>query len=317
MNRNRRGCARGAIASHAERTQASRVLPGGGTAARAYGELGVRRSGFQALVVGVVCDSRPRSRANRRPSRNTSRSCIRTIESSSRSRFRRCWQSIADSTSRSGSYVPTDRFVTSGASACRRADSGMVQRFVGTGIDVTEQEGLTRALRKSEEELRQMLDLAPQLSVYWARGASAFMRTELALDYYGVTLDEWRQGGFGPEVHPDDYDRVKALVDRSLSRPRRVRIGNAAAEGGRNLSLVSGSVQPASRRPGTADSVVSRLYRYRRSQAGRGAAAAGKRGAARRSRQGVDVRRDCRRLAGADRRRCRACPRSPAAIRRS
>ncbi len=30
--------------------------------------------------------------------------------------------------------------------------------FLGTGMDVTEQEELTKALRKSEEELRQMLD---------------------------------------------------------------------------------------------------------------------------------------------------------------
>ncbi len=37
------------------------------------------------------------------------------------------------------------------------------QGFVGTGMDVTEQEQLTKALRKSEEELRQVLDLTPQL----------------------------------------------------------------------------------------------------------------------------------------------------------
>src|SRR5258707_738339 len=35
--------------------------------------------------------------------------------------------------------------------------------FVGTGIDVTEQEELTAALRKSETEIRQILDLAPQI----------------------------------------------------------------------------------------------------------------------------------------------------------
>src|SRR6267154_4076856 len=38
-----------------------------------------------------------------------------------------------------------------------------VQGFVGTGMDVTEQEQLTKALRKSEEELRQVLDFTPQL----------------------------------------------------------------------------------------------------------------------------------------------------------
>jgi hypothetical protein len=37
------------------------------------------------------------------------------------------------------------------------------QGFVGTGIDVTEKDQLTRALRESEEELREILDLTPQL----------------------------------------------------------------------------------------------------------------------------------------------------------
>jgi len=42
-------------------------------------------------------------------------------------------------------------------------NSGVVQRFVGTGIDVTEHEVLTSALRNSEMELLQTLDLAPQM----------------------------------------------------------------------------------------------------------------------------------------------------------
>src|SRR3989442_7900445 len=41
----------------------------------------------------------------------------------------------------------------------------------------------------------------------------------VALAYYGVTLEEWRQRSFGPEVHPDDFDRVKAVVDRSVASP--------------------------------------------------------------------------------------------------
>ena len=42
----------------------------------------------------------------------------------------------------------------------------MVQGFVGTGMDVTDEEELTKALRKSEGELRQVLDRAPQLEVF-------------------------------------------------------------------------------------------------------------------------------------------------------
>jgi formate hydrogenlyase transcriptional activator len=91
--------------------------------------------------------------------------------------------------------------------------------FVGTGIDVTEQEELTAALRKSETELRQILDLAPQIIGVLGPKRERLYANRVALAYYGVTLDEWRQRSFGPEVHPDDFDRVKALVDRSVANP--------------------------------------------------------------------------------------------------
>jgi PAS domain S-box-containing protein len=91
--------------------------------------------------------------------------------------------------------------------------------FVGTGIDVTEQEELTKALRKSGEELRQMLDLAPQIIGVLGPRRERLYANRVALAYYGVTPEEWRQRSFGTEVHPDDLDRVKALVDRSVAHP--------------------------------------------------------------------------------------------------
>ena len=84
---------------------------------------------------------------------------------------------------------------------------------------VTEQENLTRALRESEEELRQILDLAPQIIGVLGPRRERLYANRVALTYYGVTLEEWRQRSFGPEVHPDDFDRVKALVDRSVANP--------------------------------------------------------------------------------------------------
>ena len=56
---------------------------------------------------------------------------------------------------------------------------GEGEGFVGTGIDVTEQEQLTAALRKSELELRQILDLAPQIIGVLGPGANGYMRTAL------------------------------------------------------------------------------------------------------------------------------------------
>ena len=70
---------------------------------------------------------------------------------------------------------------------------GSLQGFVGTGIDVTESEELTKALRESEQELRQMLDLAPQLIAVYGPDFQRLYANRVALDYVGLTLDEWRQ----------------------------------------------------------------------------------------------------------------------------
>src|SRR6267378_4089715 len=67
-----------------------------------------------------------------------------------------------------------------------------VQGFVGTGMDVTEEAELTKALRKSEGELRQVLDFAPQLIGVLGPQLEKLYANQVALAYYGVSLDEWR-----------------------------------------------------------------------------------------------------------------------------
>jgi PAS domain S-box-containing protein len=96
--------------------------------------------------------------------------------------------------------------------------AGVFQGFVGTGIDVTEQEELTKALRKSEAELRQTLDFAPQLiAVSDGSRRERLYANRTALAYIGFSLDEWRQRSMGSDVHPDDAERLKAAAERSLS----------------------------------------------------------------------------------------------------
>ena len=94
---------------------------------------------------------------------------------------------------------------------------GTFHGFVGTGIDVTEGEELTRALRESEQELREILDLVPQLVGVLGPQAERLYANRVTLSYFGVTLDEWRQRDRRSEVHPDDAGRFKAAVDRSVS----------------------------------------------------------------------------------------------------
>src|SRR5689334_945588 len=93
-----------------------------------------------------------------------------------------------------------------------RANDGTILYWVGINFDIEDR-------KRAEIELRQSLDLAPQMIGVLGPGRERLYANRVALAYYGVTLEEWRQRSFGPEVHPDDFDRVKALVDRSVATP--------------------------------------------------------------------------------------------------
>jgi PAS domain S-box-containing protein len=88
--------------------------------------------------------------------------------------------------------------------------------LVGTGIDVTEQEELTRALRKSEEALRLVVNgIGALVTTYTADGELEFVNQQV-VDFFGMTLDElkdWRNNGM---VHPDELGRVVESWTHSL-----------------------------------------------------------------------------------------------------
>jgi PAS domain S-box-containing protein len=91
------------------------------------------------------------------------------------------------------------------------------QGFVGTGIDVTEQEQLTEELRRSELELRQILDLAPQLIAVFGPRRERLYLNRMSLDYFGFNLDEWRVAPPGPDIHPDDTELLRSQWGRAIS----------------------------------------------------------------------------------------------------
>jgi PAS domain S-box-containing protein len=96
--------------------------------------------------------------------------------------------------------------------------AGDFRGFVGTGMDVTEQQNLIEALRKSEEELRQMLDFAPQLIGVYGPNRERLYANRVTLDYTGLNIDEWRQTeARGAFVHPDDRERELAYFTRARS----------------------------------------------------------------------------------------------------
>jgi PAS domain-containing protein len=110
-------------------------------------------------------------------------------------------------------------------------------------MDVTVQEQLIEAFQKSEAELRQMLDLTPQLvSVNEAPSQTRLYANRGLLDYLGTTLDEWRQGSAGSDAHPDELKRLNAYIRNSKSAgsvfETEIRIRKADGKEGRYRTVV-------------------------------------------------------------------------------
>jgi PAS domain S-box-containing protein len=96
-------------------------------------------------------------------------------------------------------------------------ESGDIREFVGTVIDITERKTAENKIREQEMELRQILDLAPQLVAVYGPNRERLYANRTALDYLGISLDEWRHKSFAASAHPDDSERLKTYTDCALS----------------------------------------------------------------------------------------------------
>ncbi|HWO32116.1 MAG TPA: PAS domain-containing protein, partial [Candidatus Acidoferrum sp.] len=95
--------------------------------------------------------------------------------------------------------------------------SGDLVELVGTLIDVTERKQAEDKIREQEAEFRQIVDLVPQLVAVYGPNRERFYANRTALEYLGISLDEWRQETFAHSTHPDDLERLKTSADRVFS----------------------------------------------------------------------------------------------------
>jgi PAS domain S-box-containing protein len=110
-----------------------------------------------------------------------------------------------------------------------RDEHGKIVKWYGSSIDIEERKRAEEKIRLQEMELRQVLDLPPQhVAVLGADGSRIYLN-QAGLDYFGLTLDEWRPDELPPAagwlingfplkmVHPDDRERVMSEVKSKLS----------------------------------------------------------------------------------------------------
>jgi len=94
-------------------------------------------------------------------------------------------------------------------------DSPGTIEFVGAVTDITQRKTSEEKIRAQEMELRQMLDFTPQLIAVYGPDFERLHANRMALDYAGLTLEQWRQTpARSAFVHPDDRPLEHAHTDR-------------------------------------------------------------------------------------------------------
>jgi len=89
-----------------------------------------------------------------------------------------------------------------------RDTEGKVLKFVGTTTGIDDQKRAEEKIRQSEKEARQLLDLSPLHIAEFGPHETPLYLNLAALDYLGITLEEWQDAGLQQMLHPQDAEIV-------------------------------------------------------------------------------------------------------------
>ena len=88
--------------------------------------------------------------------------------------------------------------------------------FVGAVMDITAARQAEEQIRQSEKEARQLLDMSPlHISELGPDGARLYAN-RASLDYYGITLEDWRDADLQQLLHPQDSEIMTKDLPKKL-----------------------------------------------------------------------------------------------------
>ena len=90
-----------------------------------------------------------------------------------------------------------------------RNEAGEIVKWYGSAIEIEERKIAEEKIREQETELRQILDLTPQHIGVFGPDGSRLYANHTALEYFGITLEQWREPGRVHRitlVHPEDRE---------------------------------------------------------------------------------------------------------------
>jgi len=104
-----------------------------------------------------------------------------------------------------------------------RDETGLIVKWYGSSLEIEDQKWAEKELHRSEDdlrererELRQVLDFAPQhIGVFGPDGSPVFAN-HLALEYFGITIDEWKGHSRIDFIHPDDREHYVNEAEKRL-----------------------------------------------------------------------------------------------------
>ena len=95
-------------------------------------------------------------------------------------------------------------------------ERGNIVKWFGSSIDIEDRKRAEEKVRERETELRQILDLTPQHVMVFGPDASPRYANQVALEYFGVGLEELLADSRIKFVHPDDRERFLAEREKGV-----------------------------------------------------------------------------------------------------